>query len=261
MTNAPQRTEPTNWTHFELWKRVREALFSLPLHFKSSTVIEGILANDIFTLNSALGATIEEQVGATLNVLRPVWDPDKQYQAYGFVRQPQTFPDVLLRKQTDGQEVLMGIELKGWYILAKEGVPSFRFTVSPLACNPWDLIAVVPWVLSNVLSGSPIVHSVFIDQARYTAEQRNYYWQYERHAAGNTGIQLATGIGPYPLKSDKIADRPNADGGGNFGRLARYGIMKEYVQRIMATEIRGIPTVEWLKFFQRYSRQDGQSTQ
>lgn len=55
-----------------------------------------MLASDILTLNSALGATIEEQVVATLNTLRPVWDPDKQYQTYGFVRQPQTFPDVLL---------------------------------------------------------------------------------------------------------------------------------------------------------------------
>jgi hypothetical protein len=78
-----------------------------------------MLASDIFTLNSALGATIEEQVVASLNTLRPVWDPDRQYQTYGFVRQPQTFPDVLLRRKTDGQDILMGIELKGWYILAR----------------------------------------------------------------------------------------------------------------------------------------------
>ncbi|MFQ5827536.1 MAG: hypothetical protein ACE5JD_00075 [Candidatus Methylomirabilia bacterium] len=62
-----------------------------------------MLVTDIFTLNAALGATIEEQVVATLNALRPVWDPDKKLQTFGFVRQTQTFPDVLLRRKTDGQ--------------------------------------------------------------------------------------------------------------------------------------------------------------
>jgi hypothetical protein len=104
----PQRVEPTTWEHYALWHRVREAILALPLHFKSSTVIEGMLANDIFTLNSALGATIEDQVVATLNALRAVWDSTKEYQTYGFVRQPQAFPDVLLRRKTDGQDVVDG---------------------------------------------------------------------------------------------------------------------------------------------------------
>jgi hypothetical protein len=88
----PEEIEPTFWEHYELFKRVREAVLALPVHFKSATGIEGMLATDIFTLNSALGATIEEQVVATLNLLRPVWDPDKQYQTYGFVRQASAFP-------------------------------------------------------------------------------------------------------------------------------------------------------------------------
>lgn len=252
---APKRSEPTGWPHYKLWTRVREAILALPLHFKSSTVMEGMLANDIFTLNSALGATIEEQVVATLNTLRAAWDPDKQYQTCGFVRQPQTFPDVLLRRKTDGQEILLGIELKGWYLLAKEGEPSFRFSVSPLACNSWDLIVVVPWALSNVLAGSPVVYPVFIDLAKYTAEQRNHYWQHERGAKGNTAIAPASGVSPYPVKSDKITDRPIEDAGKNFGRLARYGIMEAFVRNTMATEIRGVPANEWLQFFKRHVRE------
>jgi hypothetical protein len=233
---------------------VREAVLSLPLHFQSSTAIEGMLANDIFTLNSALGATIEEQVVATLNALRTVWDPDKQYQTYGFVRQPQTFPDVLLRKKIDGHDILLGIELKDWYMLAREGEPSFRFAVSSLACNSWDLIVVVPWVLSNVLAGSPVVYPVFIDLAKYTAEQRNFYWQHQRGAKGDTGIKPATGVHPYPSKSDRISDQANQDGGKNFGRLARYGIMEQFVKDTMATEIRGVPARQWLQFFKRNAR-------
>lgn len=246
----PERIEPTGWKHHDLWKRVHEAILALPIHFKSETVIEGMLATDIFTLNSALGATIEEQVVTTLNTLRPVWDPDKKYQTFGFVRQTQTFPDVLLRKKTNGQEILLGIELKGWYILAKEGEPSFRFTANAGACNPWDLIVVVPWALSNILAGSPVVYPVFIDLARYTAEQRNYYWQYERGARSDTQITLAPGATTYPIKSDKISDKA-VDPGGNFGRLARYGIMEEFVQTTMSAPVRGLAAKEWLTFFKR----------
>lgn len=31
----------------------------------------------------------------------------------------------------------MGIELKGWHVLAKEREPSFRYKVTPAACSPW----------------------------------------------------------------------------------------------------------------------------
>ena len=51
----------------------------------------------------------------------------------------------------------------------KEGEPSFRFTVSPTVCNPQDLMVVVPWVLSNVLSGSPEVFVPYIKSAKYIA--------------------------------------------------------------------------------------------
>lgn len=255
----PERRDPTEWEHYALWQRVREAILALPLHFRSETVIEGMLATDIFTLNSALGATIEEQVVATLNSLRSVWDPGKDYQTYGFVRQTQTFPDVVLRRKTNGQHILLGIELKGWYILAKEAMPTFRFTASPKACNPWDLIVIVPWALSNILAGSPIIYPVFIDLSSYTAEQRNYYWCHERDGTGPREVLLASGPTPYPIKSDKISDRPGAPD-GNFGRLARYGIMKEFVAEIMATPVRGIPALEWLRFFKSGVREAEEST-
>jgi hypothetical protein len=49
----------------------------------------------------------------------------------------------------------MGIELKGWYVLAKEKEPSFRYKVTLTVCAPADLLVVVPWALSNVISGRP----------------------------------------------------------------------------------------------------------
>ncbi|MCL1921753.1 MAG: hypothetical protein FWG50_11905 [Kiritimatiellaeota bacterium] len=46
---------PETWEHTAFWRRVKDALNALPVHFRSDTFIEGINATDIFTLNSALG--------------------------------------------------------------------------------------------------------------------------------------------------------------------------------------------------------------
>jgi hypothetical protein len=251
---APLKAEPTGWVHYELWKRVREAILALPNHFDSSTVIDGMLAPDVFTLHGALGATIEEEVVKTLNRIRSVWDPDKKYETYGFVRQPQTFPDVLLRKKTNGLDILLGIELKGWYLLNSEGVPNFRFVVNPRCCNPWDFLVVVPWVLSNVISGSPVVYDVFVEMAQYAAKQRNYYWEYGRTTTDDASISLAKDFKIYPLKKDKISDKAVYDPGGNFGRLARYGVMSEYVKTMMLTSVCGVSAEEWLRFFKSHAR-------
>lgn len=245
----PRPQEPSDWEHYDLWLGVRRALFAAPDHFATQTTIEGLLATDIFTLNAPLAATIEESVVRTLNALRPVWDPQSRYQAYSFVRQPQTFPDVTLRSTDNGNLPLMGIELKGWYLLSNEGVPTYRFTVTREACNPWDLLVVVPWVLSNVLAGSPVLMRPFVQTARYCAEKRNHYWQHERDASGNAAIEVPEGARPYPAKRDHIADRPASDSGGNFGRLARYGLMDSYIRDMQAEPVRGIPVKSWTDFF------------
>jgi len=228
---------------------VRRTLFAVPNHLTTPTNIEGLLATDIFTLNAPLAATIEESVVHTLNELRPVWDPHSEYQTYSFVRQSQTFPDVMLQSIENGAVPLMGIELKGWHLLSSESAPTYRFTVTRNACNPWDLLAVAPWVLSNVLAGSPILMRPFVKPARFCAEKRNYYWQHERNAKGDTGIMIPSDVGPYPAKSDPISDKPNSDGANNFGRLARYGIMDDYIKAMLAEPVRGVPVKAWIQFY------------
>ena len=250
--NNPQPSAPVDWQHYELWQRVRDSLYACPDHFSTPTTIEGLLATDIFTLNTPLAATIEESVVKTLNAMRSFWDPDKNYLAYTFVRQPQTFPDVVLRKTDNGEDILMGIELKGWYLLASEGVPTYRFMVTEKACNPQDLIAVVPWALSNILAGSPVLHRPFIEIAQYCAQKRNHYWQHERDTSSDVRIEVPQGVGPYPLKSDPISDKAVNDSGGNFGRLARYGLMDNYINSMRAALIRGIPVADWQKFFKSH---------
>ena len=132
-----------SWEHHALYHRVREAVSALHLYFRTETYISGILATDLHTLNTVLGATIEDQAVSALNAMRPMWDPDDKYKLHSFVRQPQTFPDVLF--QGADRVPILGIELKGWYLLAKEGEPSYRYKATPAACAiPAPMIPVAP---------------------------------------------------------------------------------------------------------------------
>ena len=248
---VPTRESLDGWEHSRLHRDVREAIACLPMYFRTETHISGIMATDLHTLNTVLGATIEEQVVRTLNLIRNTWDPNEQYSLYSFVRQAQTFPDVLLRKVSTG-DVLLGIELKGWYLLAKETVPSLRFQATLGACAKQDLIVVVPWVLGNVISGSPILFEPFVESARYAAAYRNHHWQHVRKTKQHTGIEIPEGVVPYPSKSDQILDKPTADGGGNFGRLARTGMMDTYMDKLDDLQLCGIKTVYWREFLKMF---------
>lgn len=250
--SPPQRDLPeADGEHYALYQNVRESIATLPVYFRTETHISGIMATDLHTLNAVLGATIEEQVVRTLNLVRTTWDPDGRYALHSFVRQPQTFPDVRLRKSS-GDQTLMGIELKGWYLLAKEAEPSLRFQTTAAACAKQDLIVVVPWALGSVISGSPLLFEPFVESARYAAQYRNYHWQHVRQTAHDTHIEVPTGVSPYPSKSDQISDRPRYDGGNNFGRLARTGMMDDYMAKLNEVPLCGIKTVFWRQFLKAF---------
>ena len=144
--------------------------------------------------------------------------------------------------------IVLGVELKGWYVLAKEKEPSFRYKVTPAVCAQADLLVVVPWALSNVVSGSPILFTPFVMGAKYAAEYRNWYWEYERSTTASRAITLSTVRQQYPTKSDMISDRPESDGGGNFGRLARTGVMADYIRELFDERLSGIPVAAWQRF-------------
>ena len=247
---------PANWPHRKLYENVVKTLYALPEEFSTSLRISDFRATDIFTLNSALGASIEDAVVNGLNGLREVWDPEGKYALYRFERQAQAFPDVrLVTEAPDEEPILMGIELKGWFALSKEGEPTFRYTITPAACAPADLLVVYPWVLSDVVAGAPKLLRPFVGEARYAAELRNYYWQKMRaERGGNGNITTATHQTPYPaVKTDQCSDRAEDDGGGNFGRIARYGLLDEFVASVKKQEVSGIPVLAWLTFFRIFS--------
>jgi hypothetical protein len=161
---------------------------------------------------------------------------------------------VVLRGAGEKPEIILGIELKGWYILSKEGEPSFRYTVTPGVCAPADLLVVVPWALKNVLSGPPRAFAPYVISARHAAELRNYYWVHQRTARGaKTVVPPAGDVGPYPAKTDRISDSPAYDGGGNFGRYSRTGIMDACLVSALAQPLCGIPARAWLDFFKVFT--------
>ena len=249
---APTISEPTaNDIDLSLYEAVSRTLYALPSRFQSELAVVGVLATDLHAFNTALGASIEEQVVASLNALRSNWDPNGIYPTYSFVRSSQRFPDVRLQNTIPGSDkaVLMGIELKGWYVLAKESEPSGRYKVTPNVCAPQDLLVIVPWALDSVVSGRPKLFAPFIVNARWAAEQRNYWWTWLRDTGDPSGIKLSSYDQPYPAKADKISDVPDYDDSGNFGRIARTNIMDDYMRSLMQESLVGIPLWAWQAFF------------
>lgn len=248
---APTPTEPpAGWPYLELYRSVYKALYALPGMFTSPLNIDGVLATDLHALSGSLGSTLEVQVVESLNRNRQLWDEDDQYGLYRFVRQSQTFPDVLLEASAPGVEprVIMGIELKGWYILAAESEPTFRFRTTPAVCQPADLLVVYPWALRNVLSGEPRLLRPWVTSARYAAEHRNWHWEHQMdHKGSDSSVAVSSVTTAYPTKSDAIADVPAHDV-SNFGRIARYGLMDEYMAGVKQDLLAGISVEAWQKF-------------
>ncbi len=255
--NAPIRTKPDGkWTHHRVWERVNAAFYSLPNYFETELVIKGINVTEIFSVGGAFSSVVETQVVTILNNLRNLWDPDNEYSRYAFIRQSQTFPDVLLRNLQDEEEVLFGVELKSWYVLSKEGEPSFRYQITPEACADADLVVIIPWILSDVISGTPKLLRPYTELARYAAEYRNYYWQKSRIEQGkNSSIRRPpeSNRHPYPSSKQEASDEAEDDKGGNFGRIARAGILDEYITSLKEQDYLGIKMLHWIAFFKAIS--------
>jgi hypothetical protein len=248
----------------DLYANVKKALTALPQYFKSTTVVNGTSATDVFGFNTVLGSAIEIAVVETLNGLRSVWDPQNKYPTYSFQRFSQSFPDVRLMDSNSASAtpILMGIEVKGWFVLSKEAEPSFRYVITPAACNLHDLILIVPWKFDNVISGTPVLLPVFIEQARYAAEARNFYWTWDRgNAAGRPDdlVDISAHTMPYPLKTANCSDRPVKDGGGNFGRVARTKLMADFVNQTLQADASGIPVKHWISFLKVFT--DGSTSE
>lgn len=235
-----------------------EAFPSLPAECTIENYYSGILATDLFSLNTLLGSMIESKVVTFLNAHRQLWD-DGRWSEYHFIRSNESFPDVRLVKKGDSQAPILGIELKSWFILSKEGEPSFRYRTASEACDPGDLLCIIPWYLSDAVCGTPVLATPWVFSAKAAAEATKRYWLYERQTEKPMTLQqraLETpgGVKPYMENArDKTNYKPVNDGGNNFGRLARTGIMSDFVKDTLLTDILGIPADNWRLFLKAHT--------
>lgn len=253
----PLRQQPdTSWEHLAVWQSVYDLLEGLPNYFKSEIIIKGINVTDIFAVGNLFSAVIEAQIVDMLNKLRDIWDDDNKYANYVFVRQSQTFPDILFVNIQDSRDIVFGIELKAWYVFSKESEPSFRYTVDPDACAKPDLLVVIPWFLSDVISGSPSLMSPYIELGKYAAEYRNFYWTKSREVSTRSTSIIRPPEAfrhPYPQSKVEASDKAEGDKGNNFGRIARAGLLDEYLLKIKMVDYLGIRVAHWMKFFKAMS--------
>ena len=128
----------------------------------------------------------------------------------------------------------------------------FEMTITPQACAPADLLVVIPWILSDVISGKPKLLRPYVELARYAAEYRNYYWQKSRTEQGKTSTIRRPpdeNCHPYPSSKQEASDEAEDDKGGNFGRIARAGILDEYINSLKEQDYLGIKIMHWIAFF------------
>jgi len=92
---------------------------------------------------------------------------------------------------------------------------------------------VVSAVLSNVLPGAPVVFDPWSDLARYAAEYRSDHWSEARDTTHSKEINRPKSPTPYPKKAYQVAHDAEHDQGNNFGRLARTGMMNDYLLTVL----------------------------
>jgi hypothetical protein len=54
---------------------------------------------------------------------------------------------------------------------------------------------------------------------------------------------------PYPQSKVEASDKAENDKGNNFGRIARSGLLDDYLLKIKAIDYLGIKVSHWMKFF------------
>ncbi len=243
----------------KLIETLRNIVFpSLPAECTIENNYSGILATDLFSLNTLLGSMIENKVVMFLNAHRQLWD-DGCWSEYHFIRSNESFPDVRLVRKGDNHDIILGIELKSWFILSKEGEPSFRYRTASEACDPADLLCIIPWYLSDAVCGHPVLATPWVYSAKAAAEATKRYWIYERQTdkpktVKERGLEVPSGVRPYMENArDKTNYKPKDDGGNNFGRLARTGIMSEFVEETLLADILGIPANNWRLFLKAHT--------
>ena len=107
-----------------------------------------------------------------------------------------------------------------------------------------------------MISGTPSLMFPYIELGKYAAEYRNYYWSKSRETSTRSTMIVRPPVEfrrPYPQSKVEASDKAEGDKGNNFGRIARAGLLDEYLNKIKLIDYLGIRVSHWMKFFKAMS--------
>ena len=176
----------------DLSARIREALlaiegavlgdfkFPLPGHLK-----------DLAKAADLVSGVVEDRIPALLNSVRTTtWDEEGALGDYEWRKVPIGFPDIVLVRRSDPTDVLFEIEAKSWYVLSTDPLTA-RFLTSTTVITEGTLVVVVAWLLDGVVSGSPVLLRLYVDDARRLAHVRDDKWTGTEPAGSHRVVEPA----------------------------------------------------------------------
>jgi hypothetical protein len=242
---------------------IREALLSL-----DGTQIEDLKLplpsqlKDIAKASDLVSGVVEERVPALLNSMRATtWDEDGIYADYEFRKFDIGFPDILLVKRSDPRVVLFEIEAKSWYILSRDPLTA-RFLTSASVIGEGTLVVLVAWMLGGVVSGSPVLLRMHVDDAIRLAAVRDTSWTAMNPAGSHRVVEpenapdatrnllktqvrgeLKTAVGTWAKDSD------------NFGKLNRLydPQIQAFRESVLSLSAAGKSLRAWREFIKKSS--------
>ena len=178
------------------------------IEVKRPPITEAVFYGKIISkLSPFIGNILESRIVAALN--------EKVQGGFSWVRQDPDFPDAALFGP-NGERTFAGYEVKAWYVLSTEMTGRFRESQNLLAGKNVRL-CVVPWMLSNVLYGHPVVLDLVTMDALSVAKTRDSHYHKPpgyliaepRDTKKRTRNLQQTNVAGYRLQEDS----PNYDAG------------------------------------------------
>lgn len=177
-----------------------------------------LLGSNISKLSPFVSTMLERSVVDELTGV----EPDH---GYTWARQDPGFPDAGV-VDPDGLFTGDGIEVKCWYVLASEITGRFRESQRHLEGHDVR-IALVPWVMSHIVFGSPVILDVAIIDAMSLAQARDAHYHDPPHYlvakpedTSDRGAQLQqTNVEGFVLQS--MSDEVRTDAERFVARMGR----------------------------------------
>jgi hypothetical protein len=213
----------------DLGVRIREAL--LVIEGAVLTDFKLPLPSDLKDLAKAsdlVSGVVEDRIPALLNSVRSTtWDEEGTLGDYEWRKFAIGFPDILLVRRSNPSDVLFEIEAKSWYILSSDPLTA-RFLTSQTVIKDGTLVVVVAWMLDGVVSGSPVLLRIYVDDARRLARARDEKWTDTAPVDSHRVVDPDNPVGTPRnlLKTQVRGEIRNAAGSwgkdaDNFGKLDR----------------------------------------